>query len=129
MQNEPSDILRTRLRGLLLTLLTTIRVRTLPGNFYQNGTSWISEPFVHIKWGFLVFLGVQLVIACLFLAITIFVAHRRRAPIIKSSALATMLVSSQEIRSAMGTVYDLNQAEKQAKTIMIRLADGKLEIV
>ncbi len=104
-------------------------MRTLPGNLYQNGTSWVSEPFVHIRWGFLVFLAVQLVIAYLFLALTIAVAYKRRAPILKSSALATMLASSEEMRSAVGTVYGISQAEKQAMNVKIKMNNGKLEIV
>lgn len=59
----------------------------------------------------------------LFLAITIYRTSRLGVPVLKSSELATLLAPTDVMRSAVGSVGNLDDAEKQARSMHVTL-DG-----
>jgi len=62
----------------------------------------------------------------LFLAATIYRTRGLGTPVIKSSELATLLASTDEVRRAVGSVEALRDAGEKAKTVSVRLESGRL---
>lgn len=101
---------------------TKSRLRTATGDSQVlDGVAWSPETFIHISWGWAAFLAAQMLFSYLFLAITIFRTSRLGVPVLKSSELATLLAPTDEMRSAMGTVENLDDAEKQARQVHVTL--------
>lgn len=75
------------------------------------------------------FFAVQLVFSYVFLAVTIYMTRRGHLPVVKSSALAAILASSEEMRARVGTIDKIQEAEKRAGDVKLRLEGGRFEIV
>jgi hypothetical protein len=92
-----------------------------------NGTVWKDETFVEIKWGWLVFLASELVLSIAFLLITAIFTYRMKVPAMKSSALATLLAPTQEIRDRIGDIAHFEEARKNTAGLIVRLVnDGMI---
>lgn len=89
-----------------------------------QGTPWSPETFIHISWGWVSFLAAQMLFSYLFLAVTIFRTLKLGVPVLKSSELATMLAPTDKMREVIGTVTNLDEAEKRARSTKVVL-DGE----
>ncbi|KAK4196282.1 hypothetical protein QBC40DRAFT_268560 [Triangularia verruculosa] len=108
------------------------------GIFSITGTAWIEESYVHVTWGWLAFLAVELTIATVFLAITIVVQIKTRAghdsavgafvvEEFKDSSLAPLLALSPEARSAVGgRLQRLDFMKERAKRLHVRLEGSEI---
>lgn len=79
---------------------------------------------MHVRWGFTAFFAVQLLFSCLFLALTIYLTRRGDLPVVKSDALAAILASNEQIARRVGTIGDMQGAERAAKQEKITLDRG-----
>ncbi|KAK3320319.1 hypothetical protein B0T19DRAFT_446084 [Cercophora scortea] len=92
--------------------------RTIPDiSTVHRGAAWGEETYVSVVWGWAAFLAAQMLLSYLFLAITMVRTARLKMPVLKSSELATLILSADEVRAAVGTVGDLRDAESRAKTM------------
>lgn len=60
-----------------------------------------------------------------FLATTIYRTVKLKAPVLKSSELATLLVSTEEVRQKVGTIDQLEDAEANSRTVTVKLEGSK----
>ncbi|CZR65452.1 uncharacterized protein PAC_15352 [Phialocephala subalpina] len=97
-------------------------------NTTVNGTVWKDETFVHIKWGWLVFLASQLVLSISFLFITVISTYRMKVPAMKSWALATLLAPTEEIRDNIGDIEHFEEARKKTDSLNVRLTDNGMVV-
>ena len=104
-------------------------MRSSEDNTLAEGIAWTLEPFIHVRWGFTAFFAAQLLFSYVFLAATIFLTRRGHLPVVKSSGLAAILASSEEMRNKAGTIDEIQEAEKRARGVRIRLEGGRFEIV
>ncbi len=95
----------------------------------QAGTPLRDEVYVHIVWPWLAFLGVQILLAYLFLVVTIRHSLKRGIPGVKDSGLAILLASTDEVRAAIGKVNSFKEAEEKAMHIKVKLVDGRFVLV
>ncbi|KAK5655525.1 hypothetical protein OQA88_5456 [Cercophora sp. LCS_1] len=112
-------------RGLAISLSNMLRSSKHHTETHY-GQTWVSETFVHITWGWIVFLAVEMILSFLFLAATIYRTAKLKAPVLKSSELATLLVSSDEVRQKVGTIERLEDAEANARKVAVKLEGNKM---
>ncbi|KAK0623596.1 hypothetical protein B0T14DRAFT_495052 [Immersiella caudata] len=93
-----------------------------------HGIAWSNETFVHIQWGWAAFLAVQMALAYAFLAATIWRTKKLGTPVLKSSELAVLLASTEEVRQKVGSVDGLGQAGERAKSVNVRFEGGRLKL-
>ena len=83
-----------------------------------------------INWGWAAFLAAQMLASYLFLAITIYRTSRLKTPVLKTSGLAMLLAAARDdVRDSVGSVYDIQDAEKKAGSVYARLDGDKLVLV
>lgn len=80
---------------------------------------------MNVRWWWLAFLGGELILSCVFLAITIISTRRLQAPLLKSSSVAALLATSDSVQEVLGSLSDLQNAEKNADLIHVALVEGK----
>lgn len=116
-----------------------------PERFTQDGSNatgqaWTQAPYVQITWGWLAFLAGELLLAVVFLAVTMIsqAINRRRsarrqgpegqfAYDIKDSSLAPLVVLSEAGREVLGTgVQPVDELKRTAKDIRVRLVGNEL---
>ena len=86
-----------------------------------QGTVRGPTPYVQIRWVWLIFVCLELLLSTLFLAGTIIVTKRSRLQIMKSSSLATMCALDEPTRRRLGDIHDLDAVEKAARRTDVRL--------
>jgi hypothetical protein len=84
---------------------------------------------VKIRWGWVSFLAAQLLVSFGFLVVTIVTTRWMRMPIMKSSALATLLAPTESVRSIFDAGESRDVVEKRARAVKVRLVGGRLEVV
>ena len=120
---------RTLLNRTHTTALTSIR-SVSDERVVMNGTAWVDETFVQIRWGWAAFLASQIALSYVFLAVTMWRTRRLGMPVVKSSELATLLAPADEVRVAVGTLAGFEEAEERAERTLVRLdGDGRLVLV
>jgi hypothetical protein len=82
-------------------------------------------PFAEITWAWLILLATELLLAIIFLIATIVTTARLKAPTVKSSPLAPILVPAPELQSHLGSLQNFDEARRQAETVRVRLENGK----
>jgi hypothetical protein len=95
-------------------------MRGAPNAVRQNGTNWAHVTFVEIRWGWLAFLVVELVVAAGFLAATVVCTQRMGVQVLKSSALATFFAPAEDCRAAMGGVGRVGEMRRRARGAYVR---------
>ncbi|KAG9238055.1 hypothetical protein BJ875DRAFT_95466 [Amylocarpus encephaloides] len=68
------------------------------------GTAREMQPYIHVSWGWIPYIGNMTFSTCLLLAITIWKTRRTGVDVMKSSALAAMTSLSPEAKAFMGPV-------------------------
>lgn len=92
----------------------------------MEGVALANETFVSIRWGWATFLAAQIMLAYLFLAVTIYRTAKLGTPVLKSSELATLLASTEELRVAIGSIEGIQDAGERAKKVAVKLERGRL---
>lgn len=93
------------------------------------GTAWREEVYVNVRWGWLAFLAVELVLAGAFILATIIATRALAVPVLKSSVLAALLAPDKEVQQSMGVVDDITVAENRAKLTHARFDNRNLVFV
>ncbi|KAK5656056.1 hypothetical protein OQA88_5195 [Cercophora sp. LCS_1] len=110
----------------MATSLTNLFRNSVTTSQQHNGTCWGEETFVQVRWGWLAFLGVEMLLSYLFLTATIHKTAKLGAPVLKSSELATLLASTPELCGAVGRIEELEDVKDKSKGVRIQLKEGKL---
>jgi hypothetical protein len=69
-----------------------------------TGTAWVNITYVQVRWAWLAYLAVEIVLASCFLVSTVFSTHQLKLKVIKSSSMATLVALSGEARTLLGGV-------------------------
>ena len=93
-----------------------------------TGTAWKDETFVQVRWPWLTFLAAMIAMSFFFFLFTVITTHRLRVPVLKGSAIASMLVPNPEVQSALGSLLDLDDAQKRAKFVRVRFEGEKFHL-
>ncbi|KAK5654198.1 hypothetical protein OQA88_7629 [Cercophora sp. LCS_1] len=96
------------------------------GSQEHKGIAYAETPFVAVKWGWAAFLATEIVLSCVFLAVTIHKTVKLGTPVLKSSEIATLLASTEELRNELGSIKRIQEASDKAKKVAMRLDDGRL---
>lgn len=104
-------------------------IRTTNETDVFRGTAWETEVYVNIRWGWLSFLAVELVLTTVFIAFTAFMTHRTAVPVLKSSALAAFLAPDGDAQRLIGSIDNLNSAEEKSKQVCVRFDNRNLVLV
>ncbi len=93
-----------------------------------RGVAWHSETYVYVRWGWLAFLGSQMLLSYVFLFITAARTRRIGAPALKSSALATLSVLGGDVLARLGRFRHLSDLERRAKDTHVQLVENKMTL-
>ncbi|KAK5653091.1 hypothetical protein OQA88_9189 [Cercophora sp. LCS_1] len=111
---------------VLLTVVLQTRFRAAAnGGQKVSGVAWADETYVVVHWGWAAFLATEMLLSYLFLATTIYRTTRLGVPVLKSSGLATLLASTDELSAKIGSVKELDKAVEISKSVSVKLEDGK----
>jgi hypothetical protein len=92
-----------------------------------NGIVLATTPYVSIQWPWLMFLGLELLLAAAFLLAIIMNTMATRTRILKGSSLATLCALDDATRQQLGHVGDLEELQYRAEkmsVILERCPDG-----
>ncbi|OAA59656.1 hypothetical protein SPI_05854 [Niveomyces insectorum RCEF 264] len=100
----------------------------VPNSYVINGTAWTNETYVHVRWGWLAFLGAQIVICIAFLIFTIVATHMSGTMVLKSSPLAALLALGEQSRNTLGRLSDEADMKRRASSYRATLVGNELII-
>ncbi|KAK4162908.1 hypothetical protein QBC43DRAFT_379646 [Cladorrhinum sp. PSN259] len=90
-----------------------------------RGTVFTPQSFVKVHWEWMAMLATQLVLAGVFLGVTVGVTYRARMQVLKGSSLATLCALDQGATREFEGVRDLNGLQNWAKGVEVRLERGE----
>lgn len=96
--------------------------RGVPNAYTVEGTAWANETYVHVRWGWLAFLGAQITICIAFLVFTIAATHISGTMVLKSSPLAALMALGHSGRDTIGnlsTEADMKQRAARYKATLV----------
>src|SRR5277367_2842452 len=94
-----------------------------------TGTAYALQTLIRIRWPYISLLVVQLGLTIMVLLFTIVATYRSRMQILKGNSLATMCALSQEVKTQLGGMEDMEALKIRAKETIVRLemgADGEV---
>jgi hypothetical protein len=102
----------------------------LPWAQNHTGVAWKAETYVAIHWGWLAFLVAELLVSYVFLGVTVYATVKAGAPVLKSSALATVIVASTDESgyNGIGSVHKMEEASERSKKLPATLENDRLLI-
>jgi hypothetical protein len=92
-----------------------------------TGTAYSLQTLIHVRWPYISFLVLQLVLTVIILIFTIIATHWNRVQILKGSSLATMIALSPELKRELGWMEDIEAVERNAEGLKVWVdvwADG-----
>ncbi|KAH8894547.1 hypothetical protein GQ53DRAFT_857978 [Thozetella sp. PMI_491] len=111
--------------------LRTLQPRDPPPgqfSFLIQGTALENETFIHVVWGWLIFLGAQVIVAIGFVLFTIISISQSGVEVYKSSMLPMLFALNNTSRDAAGPLTTAKEMEDRAKNLYAKLIDGELVI-
>ncbi|ERS95456.1 hypothetical protein HMPREF1624_08334 [Sporothrix schenckii ATCC 58251] len=96
--------------------------------YLVEGTAWTTETYVHVRWGWLAFLGAQIAICIAFLVFTIAATHISETMVLKSSPLAVLVALGQSGREAVGNLSTEADMKQRAARYRATLVGNELVI-
>ena len=96
-----------------------------------EGTAYASVLYFDLQWAWLVVPMLAIILAFIFLLLTISQSHRYQIPAWKSSQVAAMQSLSPEVREAVGDLGIKMSTRDRTHDIIVRLVheDGKWQLV
>ena len=92
-----------------------------------NGTVWIYESYVHVRWGWMGFLAAQMILGCLFLVFTIMTSGVV-GPVLKSSTLAVLFALGPDARAMVGGIGSVKEMERRVAPLTAKKIGDELII-
>ncbi|KAK0633884.1 hypothetical protein B0T14DRAFT_491972 [Immersiella caudata] len=89
-----------------------------------EGVVFAETTFVHIRWAWLSYLLVELLLSCLFLMGIIGWTAFTKAQNLGGSSLATLCALDEPTRQGLGHVGDYDELRRRAARVHVRLAEG-----
>jgi hypothetical protein len=100
----------------------------VPNAHMVEGTAWAIETYVHVRWGWLAFLGAQIAICIAFLVFTIAATHVSGTMVLKSSPLAALMALGQSGRDVVGNLSTEADMKQRAARYRAKLIGNELVI-
>ncbi|KAL1905955.1 hypothetical protein Sste5344_008344 [Sporothrix stenoceras] len=114
--------------GATNMLRTMQPFKGVPNAYMIEGTAWANETYVHVRWGWLAFLGAQIAICIAFLVFTIAATHSSGTMVLKSSPLAALMAIGQSGRGAVGNLSTESDMKQRAARYKATLVGNELVI-
>jgi hypothetical protein len=109
-----------------LSISMTVAMRSFFGAEPYAGYAHSWESVVHVRWPFITFPVVSVLLTATFLALTIWRTHKTQTKIWKSSALAVLFHGlDQDTRDRVGTIGSLDEKRKKAGKVKVRLDESE----
>jgi hypothetical protein len=93
------------------------------------GIAYAPQTLINIRWLYISFLAAQLGLTIIVLLFTIVATYRSHTQILKGNSLATMCALSQEVKTELGGMEDMERLKRRAKGVRVGLergADGEV---
>ena len=90
-------------------------------SFAVQGSALVEETFVHVRWGWITYMGFEILLAIVFLCLTVAYTQRLNMKVLKSSPLATLLALNDEARSTVGGITTPKRVRSSAKSVKVNL--------
>ena len=97
-------------------------------SFAVSGSAWASETFVSVRWGWIAYMAVEILLATLFLALTVVYTRRLKMHVLKSSPLATLLALNDETRLTVGGITTPKRFRSNARSVKVNLVGNDLGV-
>ncbi|KAK3987180.1 hypothetical protein QBC44DRAFT_400961 [Cladorrhinum sp. PSN332] len=136
--------LRTQFQNVVAAISHNLRDSShnspIQSAYNITGKAWTQESYVDISWGWIAYLGVELVLATVFLALTIFTQIKARhsqdktsaGPMFhdyKDAAMAPLLALSSECRAAAGGgLQTRDEMERTAKRLLVKFEGNEVVV-
>ncbi|KAK0750760.1 hypothetical protein B0T18DRAFT_318626 [Schizothecium vesticola] len=107
-----------------LTTAMTSHIRSSPGNQPVRGHALLLEPYMHIRYAFLVVPATASLAACAFLAMVVFQTLRTGTQLWKTSALAVLFHGlDHDVRCRFSDLEGLEAKREEARAVKVMLED------
>ena len=90
-------------------------------SFAVQGSTLVQETFVHVRWGWIGYMAFEIVLAAIFLCLTVLYTRKLDVRVLKSSPLATLLALNDETRSTVGGITTSKRVRNNAKSVKVNL--------
>lgn len=118
---SPTGIQQTITR---LTTAMTSHIRSSPSKQPVRGHALLSEPYMHIRYAFLVVPAVASLAACAFLAMVAYQTWRTGTQLWKTSALAVLFHGlDHDVRCRFSDLEGLEAKREEARAVKVMLED------
>ncbi len=85
------------------------------------GSAWTVQSFVQVRWGWVVYMAMEILLAAAFLVMTVLYTRRLKIRVLKSSLLATLLALDNEARSTVGGITTPSRMHSTSRHINVSL--------
>jgi hypothetical protein len=92
------------------------------------GKAWAEESFVRVRWGWITYMAAEILLAIVFLIVTIVYTRQLRMKVLKSSPLATLLALSDETRSTFGGITNPRSVRKDARSLKVNMVGNEMAV-
>ncbi|KAK3686209.1 hypothetical protein B0T22DRAFT_242745 [Podospora appendiculata] len=89
-----------------------------------TGAAWANETFVSVRWGWILYMASEIVVAAAFLCLTVIATSQLDIKVLKSSPLATLLALNDKTRSTVGGITTPSEVRHHARSVKVNLVDG-----
>ena len=76
---------------------------------------------MHVRWGWITYMASEILLAVVFLCLTVLYTRRLNMKVLKSSPLATLLALNDEARSTVGGITTPKRVRSSAKSVKVNL--------
>jgi hypothetical protein len=122
VQHEPHDV-NTVLGPIAEMVSNDMRTATNHGTEQVSGDSWGPEPFVEVRWLWILLPASLMLGTFTLICATIFKSRKERVPLWKTSALATLLHGlAEDVRQSFGLDASPSEVEAIARKIRVEMS-------
>jgi hypothetical protein len=110
----------------LTTAITNNMKSRVSGTVPIEGTAWMSERFVQVRWEWITLPAVSLVGSLILICATVLEGRKKNAPVWKTSSLATLLHGlSEDTQKSIDPEISSSQTEAVSTKLRVRLSSGR----
>jgi len=97
-------------------------------SFSVQGSALVVETFVHVRWGWITYMASEILLAIVFLCVTVVYTRRLNMKVLKSSPLATLLALNDEARSSVGGITTPKRVRTSARSVKVNLVGSGIAV-
>jgi len=95
-------------------------------SFAVEGSALVKETFVRVRWGWITYMACEILLAAVFLTMTVLYTRRLNIQVLKSSPLATLLALNGEARSSLGAITTAKRVRSNARAVKVNLVGNEI---